>query len=112
MVEVADDADFAAFGLALAGQHFDQLPLAVAGNPGDADDLAAADRERHVVHRHRAGVVERVQLVEFKPRGGHLADPWRLHRQFFRADHGAGHGVRGEIGDAAGAPPACPGAEW
>ena len=31
--------------LALAGQHLDQLALAVAGNPGDADDLARADRQ-------------------------------------------------------------------
>ena len=63
MIEVADDADFAAFGLALAGKHFDQLALAVAGNAGNADDLAAADGERNVVHRDRAGIVERVQFA-------------------------------------------------
>ena len=32
--------DPASRGLALAGEHFDQLALAVAGNPRDPDDLA------------------------------------------------------------------------
>ena len=67
VIDVADDADFAAFGLALAGKHFDQLPLAVAGNAGDADDLAAADRKRNIMDRHRAGIVERVELAELQP---------------------------------------------
>ena len=57
MIEIAADADLAAFGLALAGQHLDELPLAVAGDAGDADDLAAAHGERYAVdgewHRHR-----------------------------------------------------------
>ena len=74
VIDVAGDADFAAFGLALAGEHLDELPLAVAGDAGDADDLAAADRQRNVVHRDRAGIVERVELVEFEPRGADLAD--------------------------------------
>ena len=34
-----------ALGIALAGQHFDQLTLAVAGDAGDADDLTGADCE-------------------------------------------------------------------
>jgi len=37
--------DLAAFGLALAGQYFDQLPLTIAGNPGNADDLATTNGE-------------------------------------------------------------------
>ena len=71
VIDVAGDADFAAFGLALAGQHLDKLPLAVAGNAGDADDLAGADGERNVMHRDRAGIVERGELAQFEPR---LAD--------------------------------------
>ena len=59
MIEIAGDADLAALGLALAGQHLDQLALAVAGDAGDADDLAAADGERDVVDGDRAGIVER-----------------------------------------------------
>ena len=103
MIDVADHADFAALGLALAGQHFDQLPLAVAGNAGDADDLAAANAERHIVHRDRAGIVERVEFVQLQPRRADFADARRLHRQFFRADHHARHAVRRKLGDLAGA---------
>ena len=43
VVEVADHADFATFGVALTGQHFDKLTLAVAGHAGDADDFPASD---------------------------------------------------------------------
>ena len=57
VVALAADADLAAARLALAGQHLDQLPLAVAGDAGDADDLAGLDRQRDVVAapagRHR-----------------------------------------------------------
>ena len=41
VIERAGDADFAAFGLALAGEYLDELPLAIAGYAGDADDLSA-----------------------------------------------------------------------
>src|SRR4029077_12725426 len=59
MIEVAADTDFAAFGLALAGKHLDELPLAVAGDARDADDLAAADGQRDMVHGCSTRIVER-----------------------------------------------------
>ena len=43
-VVAAVDVDLAGVRRALAGQHLDQLFLAVAGDAGDADDLAAATR--------------------------------------------------------------------
>jgi len=61
-VDVADDPDFAALGLALTGEHLDQLALAVAGNPGNADDLAAAHGQRDIVDRNRAGIVQRAHV--------------------------------------------------
>ena len=100
-IEVAADADLAAFGLALAGQHFDKLPLAVAGDACNADDLAAAHGERYAVDGDRAGIVERGELAQLKPGFPDFTNPWRLHRQLLGADHGAGHIVRREIGDAA-----------
>ena len=99
VVDVADDADFPALGRALACQHLDQLALAVAGNAGDADDLAATHRERYVVNGHRAGIVKRVDLAEREPDITDFADPRRLKRQFFRADHHPRHAVGREIGD-------------
>ena len=42
---------------ALAGQHLDQLRLAVAGDAGDADDLAGMDLEVHRLDRRQALVV-------------------------------------------------------
>ena len=101
MIEIAADPDLAAFGLALAGQHLDELPLAVAGDAGDADDLAAADGQRDIVHGDRTGIVERVELVQFQPRLADLADARRLHRQFLGADHHARHAVGRELGDLA-----------
>ena len=97
VIVVADDADFAAFGLALAGEHLDQLALAVAGDAGDADDFAAANAERHVVDRDRAGVVERVEFCQFQPRLADLAAARRLNGQFFGADHRARHAVGREV---------------
>jgi len=67
MIDISGDTDFTAFGLALAGEHFDQLPLAVAGDAGNADDLARAHRERDIAHRGRAGIVQRVEFFEFEP---------------------------------------------
>ena len=62
-IEIAADADLAALGLALTGEHLDQLALAVAGDAGDADDFAAADRHRYIMHRDRTGIVERGQFA-------------------------------------------------
>ncbi len=74
VIGIAGDADLAALGLALAGQHLDELTLAVAGDAGDADDLAGADRERDVVHGDGAGVIERAELLPIP------AGPGRLRR--------------------------------
>ena len=60
VIDFALDQHAAAGRLALAGQHFDQLALAVARHAGDADDLAGAHRQRHAAHRLGAvGVVGR-----------------------------------------------------
>src|SRR6202035_24928 len=58
VIDIAGDADLAALGLALASEHLDELTLAVAGDAGDADDLAAANRKRNIMDCDRAGVVE------------------------------------------------------
>src|SRR5262249_53041615 len=44
-VALAADADLASRCLALAGEHLNQLALAVAGDAGDAHDLAGLDGE-------------------------------------------------------------------
>ena len=104
VIGIACDADLAALRLALAGQHLDQLALAVAGDAGDADDLAGADRERDVMHGDGAGVVERADLAASSSRGlAGFAGARRLHGQLLGADHGARHRVRREFGDLAGA---------
>src|SRR5947208_16763448 len=101
VIEIAADADLAAFGLALAGQHFDKLPLAVAGDACNADDLAAAHGERYAVDGDGPGIVERGELAEFKPGFPDFANPWRLHHQLLGADHGTRHIVSRGIRDAA-----------
>ena len=101
VIKLALQIDFAALGLALAGEDFDQLALPVAGDAGDADDLAAADRKRHVAHRRLTAVVERVQLLDIEPRLAELSSARRLYRQFLGADHGARHGVGAQILDQA-----------
>ncbi len=88
-------------GLALPGQHLDQLALAVAGDAGDADDLAGAHREREVAHRRLAAIVERCEMADVEPRLAEIVDARRGRRQLLGADHAARHVVRGEIGDLA-----------
>src|SRR5262249_24070333 len=101
VVALAANAHFAARRLALPRQHLDQLALAVAGDAGDADDLAAFDRERHLVQCRLAGIVKRIETIDLEPRRAELTDTgWRF-RQRLRTDHHAGHGVRRELGDAA-----------
>ena len=51
--------------------------------------------------RDRAGIVKRAELVEFEPVLSGLAGAGGLNGQFLRADHGARHVVRGEVGDLA-----------
>jgi hypothetical protein len=47
--DAVDDDVFRLAGEDLAGQRVHQLGLAVAGDPGDAEYLAARDREGHVL---------------------------------------------------------------
>src|SRR5204863_2101193 len=101
VIDVAADADLAAFGLALAGQHFDKLPLAVAGDARNTDDLAAPHGERYAVDGNDSGIVKRGELAEFKPGFPVFANPWWLHRQLLGADHGPCQNVRREIRYAA-----------
>src|SRR5439155_20666252 len=49
VIGIAGDTDLAALGLTLAGQYLDELALAVAGDAGDADDLAGTDREGYIM---------------------------------------------------------------
>src|SRR3954453_2408654 len=74
VVTLAGDADFAAARLALPGQDLDQLALAVAGDPRDPDDLARPDGQGDIVQRRLAGIVERAQAIDVKPRCAELAD--------------------------------------
>src|SRR5262249_56295331 len=97
MIDIAGDADFAAFRLALAGQDFDELPLAVAGHAGYADNLSATDCQRYVTDRDRAGIVERADLLELKPGLAYLAGARRLDSELLGADHGARHGIGSQV---------------
>ena len=91
--------------LALAGQHLDQLRLAVAGDAGDADDLAGMDLEVHRLDRRQALVVVGEQAGEL--RAPPAAAAHRLARRALAdlgvADHHAAHLVDAEVGDLAAA---------
>ena len=69
VVALAGDADLAAARLALAGQHLDQLALAVAGDARRSPTISPAlIGQRDLVQRRLAGVVERAQAVDVEPR--------------------------------------------
>ena len=51
--------------------------------------------------RDRAGIVERVQLVQLKPHLAYISYASRLNGQFFGADHHPRHAVRREISNSA-----------
>src|SRR5713101_4108446 len=76
-VALAADADLAAARFALASENFHQLALAIAGNAGDADDLACLDLERNVMQGRLAGIVESVEAIDLEPRRAELADARR-----------------------------------
>lgn len=73
---------------ALAGERGEQLVLAVAGDAGDAEDLAALQLERDVLEPHamRLAWGER-EVVDDKPRHGGLAACRCLHLPDLAADH-------------------------
>src|SRR5262249_38410987 len=83
VVALAADADLAARRFALAGEHLDQLALAVAGDAGDPDDFPRLDGERNLVQRRLPGVVERTEAIDHQPRRAELPDARRRAR--FRA---------------------------
>ena len=53
----AVEPDLAAGQRPHAGERFEQLRLAVAGHPGDAEDFAGAQRERDIVEPRDAAIV-------------------------------------------------------
>ncbi len=68
VVGLAMDTDAAPCGVALAAQGLDQFPLAVAGDPGDADDLAGADGQADITHGDVAAVIGGGEIVDFEAR--------------------------------------------
>ena len=96
------NADVAARGVALAGQDLDKLALAVAGDARDSDDLAGAQCERQVAHRRLTGIVEGIEVGDREARLARFPGPRGLDGEFLRADHGARHGVGGQVFDVAG----------
>ena len=62
VMSLAGEAERAAGGLAQAGERPDQLVLAVAGHPGDAEDLAGAHVERDGAHRLVPAVVLHLEV--------------------------------------------------
>jgi hypothetical protein len=94
--------DLAALDRTLAGERLDELALTVAGNPGDADDLARADLQIETGDRFAAFVVfdkepgdlqDLVVVGRLRPRGG------RPHDRV--ADHHGRHFPRRELADFA-----------
>ena len=74
-----------------AGERLDELVLAVAGNPGDPEDLAGPDLEAHAADHLAATIVVDPQVLD---RERHVADGSRPGRR--RADVAPDH-ERGEI---------------
>src|SRR5690348_6512935 len=70
VIGCAGDANGPRLRLALSGEDLDQLALAVAGDPGDPQDLAAAHGERDAVAGGDAFVVESGEVAHLE---SHLA---------------------------------------
>ena len=60
---LSHEGDVAGMDAAQARERFDQVRLAVALDPGDADDLAAAHAEAHMVHGHRIVVPQHGEIA-------------------------------------------------
>ena len=76
------------------GQRLQQLALAVAGHPGDADDLARPHRERDGVHPRRPAGVVHAQALHREQR------PPRPRRALLHPEqHPPSHHQLGELGD-------------
>ncbi len=90
--------------LALAGQHLDQLALAVARYAGDADDLAGAHDEGHAAHRRQSLVVLGGKPIELEARGARVARGATAHdANLLIADHQSRHVIGAERGNGAAA---------
>ena len=93
-----------------AGQHLQQLGLAVAGDAGDADDLAGAQLEADIVEQPHAALVEQAEMLGLEQ---HLA---ALRRRLVElephlaADHQLGQLLGVGLGGARARPPSGPGA--
>ena len=78
-----------------ARDRLDQLLLAVAVDPGDRHDLAAADGQRHPVDGHQVAVVADLELLDREDRLLGLRG-LLLHRQkHVAADHHPGQALLG-----------------
>ncbi len=89
---------------ALAGQRLDELALPVAGDAGDADDLAGPDHQIEAGHRLAALVVLDMQAGDFQ----HLVVARRLYARGAGAhdgvaDHHRRHFARRQLADLAAA---------
>ena len=95
------DGDGAGGRVADAGHRLQQLRLAIAGDTGDADDLACAHREADAFHPRHAQIVGDVQVVHLEDR---LAGPGRRlvdAQQHLAADHQLGQLLAAGVGGAA-----------
>ena len=63
---LAGDLDHAALGLRQPGERVDQLGLAVAVDPGDADDLSRAHLERDVANGRQPALVEDIEVLHLE----------------------------------------------
>src|SRR2546427_11862567 len=93
-IRLAADADLTAQRPALADERFDELPLAVAGDARDAEDLARPHRELQPANRRPSGVVFDDQVADDESRLGRPAPGSPPSHAPLRAPPGAGHHPR------------------
>ena len=86
--------DLAAGRVADAGENFEQLRLAVAGDAGDADDLAGADLEGNVGEAAHALCVDIAQVLHLQQRRARHGRLLRDPQQHAAADHQLGKFLR------------------
>ena len=97
----------------LAGDGVEQFRLAVAGDAGDADHLAAAHIQADIVERHGEGTVGRlVQAIEPQPGQAAQLVGAGLHRVDVAADHQLAPGWRRFPSADRPGPRPCRGAGW
>jgi len=107
-IALAADPDRARGRLALPQQGLDQFALSVARDPGDAEDLAGAHRQRRLAHHAPTGVVGHGQPLDGEHRRRGLRDRTALGQLAAArgADHRVGQPYRVERRDRPGGDPA------